>query len=74
MRRSEKSQDGDKVMEPRRSDLAFVLVRRIEYAGEIKALGEWAKQFGLKPHTLRARIEKWGAVEKAFTAPLRASR
>jgi hypothetical protein len=42
--------------------------RFIEFNGERKALSQWAAQLGLKPDTLRARIENGWPLERALSA------
>ncbi len=46
---------------------------RISYNGITKILAEWAKVLKIKPGTLRARIAKGWAIEKAFTKPIQAT-
>lgn len=45
--------------------------RRIEFNGETHTISEWADTYGLKYHTLYARIVKkhWG-IEEALTTPI----
>lgn len=44
--------------------------RLIEYKGEVKPMGKWAKQFGLRYHVLSARLRYGWSVEKALETPL----
>jgi hypothetical protein len=45
--------------------------RWIEYAGETLCLSEWAERFGIKPKTLRARLDDYGwPIEQALHTPV----
>jgi hypothetical protein len=45
--------------------------RWIEYGGETLCLSEWAERFGIKPKTLRARLDDHGwSVEQALLTPV----
>lgn len=46
--------------------------RRITFMGETRSLSQWARQYGLRPHTLRARLESDWGMEKALNTPKRA--
>jgi hypothetical protein len=43
-------------------------LRLVTYNGETKTISSWARKLGIKRNTLDARLQKWGDVEKAFTA------
>lgn len=44
--------------------------RLIEYNGEVKPLGKWAEQFGLRYHVLSSRLRYGWSVERALETPL----
>jgi hypothetical protein len=47
----------------------------IEYFGEIKTIAEWARNYGMKPVTLKARIGNYGwSFERAITEPVNHSK
>jgi len=45
--------------------------RMIDFQGLINPLAYWAEYLGIKPNTLRARLDKGWSVEKAFITPVR---
>lgn len=48
--------------------------RRVLYEGQELTIAEWARSTGIKYHTLRHRLESGWAIDRAFTAPVRARR
>ena len=44
--------------------------RLIEYKGEVKPMGKWAEQFGLRYHVLSSRLRYGWSIERALETPL----
>lgn len=47
---------------------------KITFNGQTKNLSQWAKQFGLKPTTIKARLQKGWSVEEALTKNVKKAR
>ena len=43
--------------------------RWVEYNGETKTMTQWAEDLGLRPTTLRGRLNKW-SIDRALTLPV----
>lgn len=48
--------------------------RLIEYKGEVKPMGKWAEQFGLRYHVLSSRLRYGWSIERALETPLDSKR
>lgn len=48
--------------------------RLIEYKGEVKPMGKWAEQFGLRYHVLSSRLHYGWSIERALETPLDSKR
>ncbi len=44
--------------------------RRITYNGRTQCLTAWAEEYGIKPHTLTARLKRGWIVHQALTIPV----
>lgn len=44
--------------------------RLIKYKGEIKPMGKWAEEFGLRYHVLSSRLSYGWSIERALETPL----